>query len=221
MTHFVLIGLAGLAGSFHCLGMCGGFAVALAPSTRGRWGTVGRHLLYNTGRVTTYVFLGALSGILGSLVTHGPVAGAQRVLAIVSGLLMLIIGLQFFGILGRLHISTPGVVGEALVRALRGLLSAPGWSAPLAFGVFNGLLPCPLVYAFLAQAAATGDPISGMLTMAAFGAGTYPAMFGAGGVGSLLRPTWRRAGVRLAGAFVIAFGLITLVRGIGPFGHMG
>ena len=60
-------------------------------------------------------------------------------------------------------------------------------AAPLAFGVLNGLLPCPLVYAFAAQAAASGGPLQGLQVMAAFGLGTFPAMLAMGGLGLWLR----------------------------------
>lgn len=218
MTFYALVFAAGVAGSFHCIGMCGGFACALAPDPRGRAATLRRHLLYNTGRLTTYMFIGAVAGSAGALVSR--TTGAQQVLAIVSGMLMLIIGLQFLGYLKfRLH-KTAGVGGEILVLPMRGLLKTQGRSAPLAFGVLNGFLPCPLVYAFAAQAAASGDPLSGLSLMAAFGLGTFPAMLLMGGIGTLLQPLWRQRGVRFAGVFIVAFGLITLARGIIPLsGH--
>ena len=46
-----------------------------------------------------------------------------------------------------------GFGGSTLALSLRSLLATPEPAAPLAFGVFNGFLPCPLVYAFAAQAA--------------------------------------------------------------------
>ena len=55
---------AGFAGSFHCIGMCGGFACAIGRDPHGHGATVLRHLLYNTGRLTTYCFLGVLAGAL-------------------------------------------------------------------------------------------------------------------------------------------------------------
>ena len=94
--------------------------------------------------------------------------------------------------------------------SLRSLLRTPGHAAPLAFGVLNGFLPCPLVYAMVAQAASTADVLSGCLTMAVFGLGTFPAMLAMGGLGRLLAPRWRQRGVRLAGGFILALGLITL-----------
>ncbi|MBI3972728.1 MAG: sulfite exporter TauE/SafE family protein [Chloroflexi bacterium] len=45
-----------------------------------------------------------------------------------------------------------------------------------ATGLLWGLLPCGLVLTALLAAATTGSPLSGALTMFAFGAGTWPAL---------------------------------------------
>src|SRR5262245_14770302 len=182
MAALLVIFAAGFAGSFHCIGMCGGFACALGRDARGGGATVWRHLMYNTGRLTTYCFLGGLAGAFGQIICtaqgttvlalSGPLDTGQRVLAVVAGLLMIAVALQFFGVLPRLRDLLPrlrvstGVAGT-FVHALRSLLTAPGPAAPLAFGVFNGFLPCPLVYAFVAQAASTAGAGPGVLTMLA------------------------------------------------------
>jgi len=64
MTYYLVVFAAGFAGSFHCIGMCGGFACGLGRDPRGRVATTIRHLLYNSGRLTTYCFLGALAGAI-------------------------------------------------------------------------------------------------------------------------------------------------------------
>jgi sulfite exporter TauE/SafE len=224
--YFMFFG-AGFAGSFHCIGMCGGFACALGRDAGGRGSTVLRHLLYNCGRLTTYCFLGGLAGAVGQVLCtaqgtvvplmSAPLDLGQRILAIIAGGLMIVMAMQFFGRLQGLHrVVAVGFGGSALAGSLRSLLTAPGAAAPLAFGVFNGFLPCPLVYAFIAQAASTAEPLPGTLTMAAFGLGTFPAMLMMGAVGRLLAPAWRRRGVWLAGTCILLLGLITLGRGILP-----
>jgi uncharacterized protein len=234
MTYYALLFLAGFAGSFHCIGMCGGFACALGADPRGAGATSVRHVLYNTGRLTTYCFLGGLAGGLGQAICtslglrSGPgtaflsvsLDAGQRALAVVAGLLMIIMALSFFGLRGW-HRVTSSFSSSTLVISLRSLLRTPGHAAPLAFGVLNGFLPCPLVYAMVAQAASTVDVLSGCLTMAVFGLGTFPAMLAMGGLGRLLAPRWRQRGVRLAGGFILALGLVTLSRGIVPMaaGH--
>ena len=246
MSHYILIFLAGLAGSFHCIGMCGGFACVLGRDPKGHISTLLRHLLYNTGRVTSYIFMGGLAGIAGQKIlsslqegnetasaAHRHISFAniapllpetlgtgQRILAILAGLLMLIMALQLFGYLNHLYRFTVGFGGNTLVNSLTRLLNSPMRSSPLAFGVFNGFLPCPLVYAFVAQAAASANSVSGIITMIAFGFGTFPAMLLMGGIGQLVRPHWRQMGVRIAGSFILFLGLITILRGIFPsLGH--
>ena len=226
MTYYLVVFAAGFAGSFHCVGMCGGFACGLGRDPRGRGATMLRHLIYNSGRLTTYCFLGALAGALGQVICtrqgatftllNGSLDAAERVLAIVAGLLMIAMALQFFGMLQAFHRLTMGFGSSTFALSLRSLLTTRSRAAPLAFGVFNGFLPCPLVYAFAAEAASTFQVLPGALTMASFGLGTFPAMLMMGGVGRMLAPAWRQRGVRLAGACILLLGLITLGRGLLP-----
>jgi uncharacterized protein len=226
MTYYLVVFAAGVAGSFHCIGMCGGFACGLGRDPRGRGATAVRHLLYNSGRLTTYCFLGALGGALGKvictgqgttfLLLNGSLEAAQRILAIVAGLLMIAMALQFFGLLQAFHRLRVGFSGRTFASSLRSLLTTRNRAAPLALGVFNGFLPCPLVYAFAAEAASTFQPLPGALTMASFGLGTFPAMLMMGGVGRVLAPAWRQRGVWLAGTCILLLGIITLARGILP-----
>src|SRR6202008_613938 len=153
VAYYLMLFAAGFAGSFHCIGMCGGFACALGRDLSGHGATVLRHLLYNTGRLTTYCFLGGLAGSLGQVIctpqgmtvslVGGSLDSAQRLLASVAGLLMIGMALQFFGLLQGLHRLGVGFGGSSLAASLRRLLTAHGYAAPLAFGLFNGFLPCP------------------------------------------------------------------------------
>lgn len=241
MDQTWVIFLAGLAGSLHCAGMCGGFACALGTARRGRLATLARHLEYNLGRVSSYCFLGACAGGLGFLlVGQGSDTGwgplAQRALALIAGLLMFIVGLQYLGLL-RPAGPRPLALGW-LAGGLRSLTRSQSPGAPLALGALNGLLPCPLVYALLAYAAGVGDPWSGVATLAVFGLGTFPALLLMGGVGGWLRAPapgskaadrvsggqrpprmgWRHGGVRIAGWLILVLGTITLMRGVLPLG---
>ncbi|MGO4302373.1 sulfite exporter TauE/SafE family protein [Cupriavidus sp. RAF12] len=245
MTALWLVFLAGAAGSMHCVGMCGGFACGLGPAPGGRLATLLRHLAYSVGRIGSYAFLGTLAGYLGMLLVghageNSTASMIQRALAVLSGLLMLGIGLNLAGLLGHRGHALGGAGARWLTQSLRTLLRQPGPGAPLAFGVLNGFLPCPLVYAFAAQAAASGTALTGLQIMVAFGLGTLPAMLAMSGLGlwwrarhqpdgapaqpvvaSFLpapaaRLDWRMQGVRAAGGFIVLLGLITLARGVVP-----
>ena len=245
-TPYLLIFIAGVAGSLHCIGMCGGFACAIGPDVRGPTATLRRHLIYNLGRVTTYCFIGGLVGYLGMQFMHSlegtPLVIAQRVLATVAGALMIFVGMQFFGFAKTKQHALNGLGSQILSQALRDLLKHPSPLAPLAFGVLNGFLPCPLVYAFAAQAAASGGTLPGILTMAVFGLGTLAAMLAMGGVGAIfhiqtqtaqvqtvpmlqlgrehngnwLQANWRLHGLHICGAFILLLGIITIARGALP-----
>lgn len=230
MSQYLLIFIAGIAGSFHCIGMCGGFACAMGENAQGksRLAILERHLFYNTGRLTTYVFMGVLAGVIGqSLTVHGVVDGVgtgQRLLAIAAGMLMIVMAFQFFGWLQRIPFVKDATAGNVVLIPLRSLLAAPSRMAPLAFGVFNGFLPCPLVYAFVAKAMSSGGTLSSVLIMLCFGLGTFPAMLLMGVLGYRLSAQRRKYGVWIAGGFILFFGVITLMRGMFPLtghGHFG
>lgn len=206
--------LGGLAGSVHCLGMCGGFVAILGQAER----PVTRLALYNGGRVASLVLIGALSGGVGAaVVASGPALWASRALAVVGGAFMVAVALEVLGL--------PIGPGRALARAaqstvaplLRPVLHARTALAPVAFGILNAFLPCHLVWAFAAQAATVGGPLGGATLMLAFGLGTVPAMM-LGGGGGRLATRLAPGLVRLAGLVVLAVGLLTVARGLAPSG---
>ncbi len=151
--------MAGFVGSLHCIGMCGGFAVACG-------GRAGDTLLWHAGRATTYALLGALAGAFGSLVP-----GPGWVVGVLSGLLIVWFAAGLAGLVPEPHLSIPGVKHLATNLATR-----TNSVARFGFGMATGLLPCGLVYASLGIPVAAADPVVGALSMTAFGLGTVPAL---------------------------------------------
>jgi len=215
---YVLVFLGGVAGSLHCVGMCGGFPLALAAGSPGR--RVLRQLLYNLGRLNTLVFIGAISGAAGAaLVTAGPIDLVQRGLAIVTGLFMIVVGAEMLGLLAQVTARGAALVRATVGRALAGVIRSRSLAAPVALGVFNAFLPCQLVYAFAAQAASTASPVEGMATMLAFGLGTVPAMLAVGVARALARPALRARLSAASGVLVLLFGALTVARGLDLVPH--
>jgi sulfite exporter TauE/SafE len=160
MLGFIGSGLvAGLVGSLHCIGMCGGFAVACGGRARDT-------LLWHGGRTATYAILGALAGAFGSLIP-----GPGWVVAVISGVLIAWFAAGLAGLVPEPHLAIPGVKHLATNLAAR-----TNMVARFAFGMANGLLPCGLVYGALAIPVAAADPWVGALSMSAFGVGTMPAL---------------------------------------------
>ena len=212
--------LGGFAGSLHCVGMCGGFPLALAAANPSRnWL---RQALYNVGRLNTLVCIGALSGAAGAaLVATGPVHAAERVLAVVAGLFMIVVGLEMLGLLAQLTTRGAWLAQATVGRLLGGVMRSPSLAGPLALGVFNAFLPCQLIYAFAARAASTASVAEGMLTMLCFGLGTVPAMLSLGVARKLAHPAIRARLSLVAGVLVVIFGVVTLLRGFELFMHPG
>ena len=78
--------LVGLVGSLHCIGMCGPIAIALPVPDSSNLSFFTGRILYNLGRVVTYAFLGAVLGLVGSKIA---LAGAQQVVSIVLGVIII------------------------------------------------------------------------------------------------------------------------------------
>lgn len=213
--------------SAHCVGMCGGFVLALDRPGRRFAPRFGVQLAFLAGKASTYVLLGALAGILGGTVVRSPWFGAtQAVLAVVTGVLMIWAGLQIAGLVRELPVSRFFGPRSPYGRVVRAVGNARSAAAPFALGSLAGLLPCPLVYAFLASALSTGSLLGAAGTMAVLGFASAPALLAVGFVGATLSPVARERLVRLGGLVVVVLGVVTLLRGIAPewlhraFGHV-
>jgi len=217
MTALFIAFLGGLAGSMHCVGMCGIFPLALAEGSTPGLPAAARQLLYHFGRLNTLTAIGAFAGALGAaFVGQGGFQVAERVLAVAAGSFMMIVGLEQLGLLARLTERGAALVRSTVGAALGGVMRSRSLLAPVALGVFNAFLPCQLIYAFTAQAASTASIAAGAATMLAFGFGTIPAMLALGLSPTLFSPALRTRIARAGALLVIAFGLLTVARGLWP-----
>ncbi len=222
MNAFALAAALTFAGSIHCLGMCGGFAVAVAGAA-GRVPSklLAHQVLLHLGKATSYAFLGSLAGTVGSrLLAHRAFAYSERLLALVAGLAIVAAGLVLLGVGGM-----RGGIGRKLAPHFNEFVGPLYASRPVGFpllvGIVMGFLPCPLVYAGLGAAAATGDPGKGAIVMAGVALGTIPALLLAGILGGAIPLAWRRGLARGAGVLLIAVGLVTAARGVVSHDHAG
>ena len=225
-TSLYLLALAwGLAGGFsHCIGMCGVFVVSYSGLTDKRdprrFLHPERHLLFHSGRLLALGVLGLIGGALGSLSHQW--AAAQGAVSVAVGLLMIGLALGMAGILPRLRIPEPDVLGAGGGRGRRLFLRALQSRSvlrPLLIGLFVGLLPCGLTYNALSGTLVLG-PLRGALLMLCFGLGTVPGLltlglFGNALFGGLLtRPRFRTAMTRVAAAFMAVMGIAFIGRGL-------
>ncbi len=215
MWELPLVLVAGLLGSAHCIGMCGPFALAMGSTTSGLAGNLRRHGIYTLGRVFTYFFIGAVAGFGGWKFARSSPSwmNVPAALAVLAGLLLVYQGLKAAG-LGRPSVGSakgPCLTGTFLAS----FLTSGRLRETFLAGLFTGLLPCGLVYAFAAKAAATGDVLLGGATMAVFGLGTAPVMILTGLGGSLMSWTMRKRVFAVAAWCIVLTGVISIARGVG------
>ncbi|MBA4848900.1 sulfite exporter TauE/SafE family protein [Emticicia sp. BO119] len=177
--------MIGLAGSLHCMGMCGPVSMLLPAdkSKRGRY-ILGR-IIYNLGRIFTYSLLGLLIGLVGEQIA---LFTSQKVLFIIVGSLILLAFIlparwrQSLDVLPYTSRFTSFIKSALSVFYKKHTLFAQ-----LVFGVLNGLLPCGLVYAALSGAFLMSEAWESALFMALFGLGTLPMMLGFAFLGNSIR----------------------------------
>ncbi len=197
--------LAGLAGSAHCVAMCGGIAGALGGA-RNPW-------LLTGGRILGYMLAGAIAGGIGATLAMALAGtGATPMLRIGFGLVLVLIGIRTMtNWRGPRWLETLGArFWTKLAPAAGQMARTQGHAATLALGFLWGWLPCGLVYAMLGAAIMAGGAVEGAMVMAAFGLGTAPAVMGmmlvAGRSAAWLKSrAWRT----VAGGLLVAFGLWT------------
>jgi len=218
---YVLVFLAGAAFSGHCVGMCGVFPLALRTGARSFPEAAGLQLLYHAGKISTYVFLGVLAAAAGLRLE--PWSGP---LAVAAGLMLLAVGLTCLAPPGAWPRITRWVRGSPFCWILSGLLADARPLSAFSLGLFNGFIPCGLVYAMLAYAATLGSPGRAALSLLCFGLGTVPALALVGLVARQLRgklsaralaPRW----IQVSGLLTVLLGVLTLARAFGhPAAHL-
>ncbi len=207
--------ITGLMGSGHCIGMCGGLVGALSLSEAGQKGGWQFHLLYNVGRITTYTFIGAVVGWLGSAMAYtDQFKVVTRSLLLASDFFVILIGLGTAGLFSWLNASKldfPGPM-QAMTLAVHGLRKLPPALAALPLGLLFGFIPCGYLYAVAITAAQSAEVTTGALMLLAFGLGTAPSLLIFGSATHWLSGRARVWMMRIAGLLVAGMGIINLVK---------
>lgn len=205
--------LTGLLGSLHCIGMCGGLVGALCLARPTLWWP--GLLTYQLGRIASYAALGVVAGALGAGIGQsGWLPQTQQLLAVFAAVVMILFALHLGG-----WLPDPLARLTAAVSRASGLAGWAGKAAHgngvgpwLGVGLLNGLLPCGLVYAALAQSLTAQGALQGAAVMLAFGLGTVPAMLAAPALLRRLGPALRGSLLKAAAVALIALAILTVLR---------
>jgi len=208
---FVSAFLLGFLGSFHCVGMCGPIAIMLPKSSGSQLQIIIGRVVYNSGRVLTYVTIGLLFGLLGFALA---MKGFQRELSVLTGVLIVISVLLSAGIKQRLKMyESNNAFTTGIRKQLKKLFALKSYPALFMIGVLNGLLPCGFVYLAIAGAAAAGTIGGSMLYMTLFGLGTFPIMMTISVMANFLGIKFRKFFNKLSPLIAVVLALFLIYRG--------
>jgi len=197
--------LAGLGGSLHCVGMCGGLVTA---STRDKKGVV----LYQLGRLFGYSLLGLFAGTIGNILAFQKGSPILALLpAITLGVMFILWGV---GALkgARIEIPVPGIYNRVYKSVWSTVMGSTGSSPyrPMGVGFFSIFLPCGLLYGIVIVAATLKNPLMGAMAMFFFWLGTVPAMGLAPGIFKKVIGKFFSRSPKVLGFTFMALGILTI-----------
>lgn len=197
--------ISSLAGSLHCVAMCGPL-VGMHGGAR----SFQLALVHALGRLVTYVALGTVAGFIGGAVNlAGDLARVQHVATILAGGVILGWGIYTIAVArGWLRARTHG--GALFQHGLVQLRGRRAVTRAAMIGVLTGFIPCGWLWAFVVTAAGTGHALSGAMVMAVFWLGTVPAMTGVLAIAGPLIARLRTRIPVITACVLIALGLVTL-----------
>ncbi len=211
ISIITIISIAFLGSFGHCVGMCGGIVIAYSSTKiKSDWTKQVQalaHLLYSFGRISTYMILGALFGLVGGVVTFDNLTSG--IFLLLTGFMMVLVGLSLLGKIKFLTILEHSCSKSPLYQnTFKALLGSQSLFSFYLLGMLNGLLPCGFVYVFAITAASTGSAFWGAFVMLIFGLSTVPALFSLGFfVGVFKQSNLRDLFIKLASILVIGFGI--------------
>jgi len=162
--------MAGLGGSLHCVGMCGGLVTASCHNHQDVF-------RYQLGRLLGYLILGSVGGYLGSLIE---IRNAHPLLGMIPSLfvggLFIYWGIQTYLEKKSLNI-TPKFLNTLYKKMWAKLVvKNSNFTRSFFIGFLSILLPCGFLYGVLLGTLATQSVAGAMLGMTFFWLGTLPSM---------------------------------------------
>jgi len=170
MSNFLVGFLLGLAGSLHCIGMCGPLVMLFPLNGTSKVLGLINSLVYQLGRVLVYVLLGLLFGAVFQIVD---LKYFERYFSI--GIGMLFFALWVREVSNKTE-STQNSFQSIILNLFGKVLQLKSVFGMFLGGMMNGLLPCGLVYGALLAAFGTGTTQGSMIFMLGFGLATIPSM---------------------------------------------
>ncbi|MFM7090463.1 MAG: sulfite exporter TauE/SafE family protein [Bacteroidota bacterium] len=206
--------LIGLAGSVHCVGMCGPLALAIPGASKDKGFTFFlRTIAYQISRISGYGVLGLIVGFFSQGMQF---TGVQPYFSLLSGILLLFLG--FFGIIPEVNaFSKYPIIQHFQVkinRIIGTVMTNEHFSTPFVLGFLNAMLPCGMIYIALGTGLSSGNMSEAALYLISFGLGTLPLMFLVSLSGQFLSLQMRRSWQKTIPIIFMISGIILIYKGM-------
>lgn len=203
--------VVGLAGSLHCIGMCGPLALSLPVSHTNNRSKISGGVIYNIGRIFSYAVMGLLFGSFGNLIIATRWQSGLSISLGIIILLYLLFPKKYFHFSRLTTLNKPFML---LRQQLGKLFQSKKLSSLFFIGVLNGFLPCGLVYLALTSSIISATPVNGGMFMLFFGLGTFPMMFATVLMGNYLNQSIRQKIHKTVPALLFFMALLLILRGM-------
>lgn len=207
LTLSNVVSVALISSFSHCLGMCGGFVIAynskiknLRPAQAMIYGFV-----YHICRVLAYCVLGAAFAFFGSKVILS--ISQKGFVYFFVGIFLFIFGLAIWKRGFLLSVIENKKISNLIMPLFAIFSKKQGLFAFGILGFLNGLLPCGVVYYFLALSFSAANLKLGILIMLIFGICTLPAMLFLGYASNLINAKFSKFATLLSCIFMCGYGI--------------
>ena len=201
-TAILVLSVAFFSSLGHCLGMCGGFVVALSHFGR----SFGVLLGYNLARIFAYILLGALFGAFGGIFSIS--IKSRGYSFFILGICMILLGVALIW-RGKIlkFIENNELINNLLNSKISSVLQAKSGFGFLLLGFLNGFLPCGVVYYFLALCVSSGSVLGGISVMALFGVVSLVMMSAYGMIFKILSQNFKKFMLFTSAVLIIGHGI--------------
>ena len=203
--------LIGIAGSLHCVGMCGPLMLSNVLIHENLKESIFRWNFYHLGRILIYAMWGFLFGSIGISIKW---FGMQQNISVALGLGILST-LLLIKIFPTVEIKLQKLIPFTMLsKKFYSKKNSSTIKSAFVGGLLNGILPCGLVYVALAGATAMQNPIKGSIFMVIFGIGTLPMLILVLIIGSRLQLSVRKYFIKWYPIIIGLIGIMLIVRGL-------
>ncbi|OGZ79645.1 MAG: hypothetical protein A2528_03275 [Candidatus Staskawiczbacteria bacterium RIFOXYD2_FULL_37_9] len=220
------LGFGLLAGISSCAALVGGIVLSMSKQWQNLCSQdqsiskkLQPHILFNAGRVVSYVVLGGVLGMIGSRLQISPQFTAFLIVAI--SFLMIALGLQMLGIKAfrKFQIAAP----KSATRYIANENNFQGKYMPFIMGALTFFLPCGFTITAQSLALLSGNAAQGALIMGAFALGTVPMLLfiGLSSVKFSSKPHLAERFSKIAGFLVLFFALFNISSQMNVLGFTG